>query len=93
MRLTRTFVLRLSTDLAVRERICGDLQALPGRRTHPFKDDAELLVLLRRLAHEGTDAGTVSTPNQPSDPEPPGPGPIVTGAPHPQQPASSRDPE
>jgi hypothetical protein len=77
MRLTRTFVLRLYTDLAVRERTCGDLQALPGRRTHPFKDDAELLGLLRRLAHEGADAGAASTANQASDPDPPVPGPIV----------------
>jgi len=77
MRLTRTFVLRLYTDLAVRERTCGDLQALPGRRTHPFKDDAELLGLLRRLAHEEADAGTVSTANQASDPDPPDRGPIV----------------
>jgi hypothetical protein len=77
MRLTRTFVLRLYTDLAVRERTCGDLQALPGRRTHPFKDDVELLGLLRRLAREGTDAGTASTANQASDPDPPGPGQIV----------------
>jgi hypothetical protein len=81
MRLTRTFVLRMYTDLAVRERTCGVLQALPGRRTHPFKDDTELLGLLRHLAHQGAEASKVSTANQASDPDPPGPGPIVNERP------------
>ena len=76
MRLTRTFVLRLYADLAVRERTCGDLQALPGRRTHPFKDETELIGLLRRLAHE-EEGGAASTANHASDPDPPDRGLIV----------------
>jgi hypothetical protein len=77
MRLTRTFVLRLYTDHAARERMCGDLLVPPARRTHPFKDGTELLRLLGRIALEGTDAGTAGTATQASDPDPPGRGPIV----------------
>jgi hypothetical protein len=52
MRLIKTFILRLYTDPELRDQICGNLQALPGRKTFPFKNNAELLNLLHRLATE-----------------------------------------
>jgi len=32
--------------------MCGNLQALPGRKTVPFKNHGELLNLLQNLANE-----------------------------------------
>ena len=52
MRLIKTYILRLYMDLDLQEQICGDLQALPGRKTFLFKNNAELLNLLHRLANE-----------------------------------------
>jgi hypothetical protein len=52
MRLIKTFILRLYVDLEMREQICGDLQALPGRKTFPFKNNVELLNRLNQLANE-----------------------------------------
>jgi hypothetical protein len=52
MRSIKTFILRLYTDPELREEICGDLQALPGRKTFPFKNNAELLNLLHVLVKE-----------------------------------------
>jgi hypothetical protein len=52
MRLIKTFILRLYTDTELREKICGDLQALPGRKTLPFKNKIELLDLLQHLTDE-----------------------------------------
>lgn len=54
MRHIKTFILHLYTDLELREKTCGNLQALPGRKTHSFKDDAELLNLLQSLSTEET---------------------------------------
>jgi hypothetical protein len=52
MRLIKTFILRLYVDLEMKEQICGDLQALPGRKTFPFKNNVELLNLIRQLSNE-----------------------------------------
>ena len=52
MRLIKIFILRLYTDPELREKTCGDLQALPGRKTFPFKNQTDLLNLLQRLANE-----------------------------------------
>lgn len=52
MRRIKTFILRLYTDPELREQICGDLQALPGRKALPFKNNAELLNLIHQLANE-----------------------------------------
>jgi len=54
MRLIKTFILRLYMDPELRDQTCGDLQALPGRKTFPFKDNAELLNLIHQLANEET---------------------------------------
>lgn len=52
MRLIKTFILRLYTDPEQREQICGDLRALPGKNTFPFKNKSEFLNLLYRLVNE-----------------------------------------
>ena len=52
MRQIKTFILHLYTDLELREKTCGNLQALPGRKTLPFKNNTELLILLQHLANE-----------------------------------------
>ena len=52
MRLVKTFILRLYIDLELEEQICGDLQALPGHKTFPFKNKMELLNLIHQLANE-----------------------------------------
>lgn len=52
MRLVKTFILRLYIDLGLEEQICGDLQALPGHKTSPFKNKMELLNLIHQLANE-----------------------------------------
>lgn len=52
MRHIKTFILHLYTDLELHEKTCGNLQALPGRKTHSFKDDTELLNLLQYLSNE-----------------------------------------
>jgi len=54
MRHIKTFILHLYTDLELREKTCGNLQALPGRKIHSFKDDTELLNLLQNLSNEET---------------------------------------
>jgi hypothetical protein len=52
MRLIKTSILRLYIDTDLREQIRGDLRALPGKKTFPFKNNAELLSLLRSLVNE-----------------------------------------
>jgi len=52
MRLIKTFILRLYMDPELRDQTCGDLQALPGRKTFSFKNNAELLNLIHQLASE-----------------------------------------
>jgi len=52
MRLIKTFILRLYTDPEQREQICGDLRALPGHKTFPFKNNSDLLTLLHRLVNK-----------------------------------------
>ncbi len=54
MRLIKTFILRLYMDSELRDQTCGDLQALPGRKTFPFKNNLELLNRLHQLAYEET---------------------------------------
>lgn len=54
MRHIKTFILRLYTDTELRETTCGDLQALPGRKTFPFKNNVELLNRLHQLANKET---------------------------------------
>lgn len=54
MRLIKTFILRLYTDSELREKNCGDLQALPGRKTFSFKNNVELLNLLHHLTNKET---------------------------------------
>jgi hypothetical protein len=49
------FILRLYKDLENRDQICGDLQALPGRKTSPFKNKEELLDLVMHLANKGSE--------------------------------------
>jgi hypothetical protein len=52
MRFIRTFILRLYTDPEMREKICGDVQALPGCKPHPFKNYTELLDRLHQLTNK-----------------------------------------
>ncbi len=52
MRLIRTFILRLYTDPEMREKICGDVQALPGRKSYLFKNYTELLDRLHQLTNK-----------------------------------------
>ncbi|MDP3449719.1 MAG: hypothetical protein Q8R87_03990 [Anaerolineaceae bacterium] len=52
MRHTKTFILRLYTDQDLREKTCGNLQALPGRKAHSFRNNTELLNLLKHLSNE-----------------------------------------
>jgi hypothetical protein len=55
MRSIKTFILRLYTDPEMPETICGDLQALPGRKTNPFKNYTELLNRLHQSTTEDTE--------------------------------------
>jgi hypothetical protein len=50
MRQIKTFILRLYIDLELRDKTCGNLQALPGRKTFPFKNKTELHNLLKQLS-------------------------------------------
>jgi hypothetical protein len=68
MRSIKTFILRLYTDPEIREKICGDLQALPGRSPFPFKSSAELLHLLHNLTNE--EAKNLPMRNPPDENEP-----------------------
>jgi hypothetical protein len=52
MRLIKTFLLRLYTDPGQGEKICGDLRILPGRKSLPFKNHSELIILLQRYSNE-----------------------------------------
>jgi hypothetical protein len=52
MRLIKTFILRLYTDPELRDQVCGDLQALPGPKTFPFKSPQELLNRIHQLSNE-----------------------------------------
>ena len=52
MRFLKTFVLHIYVDTELRHQICGDLQVLPKRKTFPFKNDSELLILVHRLANK-----------------------------------------
>ncbi|HPR34512.1 MAG TPA: hypothetical protein PKY64_02470 [Anaerolineaceae bacterium] len=46
MRLIKTFYLCFYTDTDHHEQFCGEVQALPKKRTFPFKNSAELMSLL-----------------------------------------------
>ena len=52
MRLIKTFILHLYLDLELREQICGDLRMLPERKALPFRNNMELLNLLKQLSNE-----------------------------------------
>jgi hypothetical protein len=52
MRLIKTFILRLNTNLEQPGVICGGLEALPGRKTYSFRNNLELLNLLQCLVNE-----------------------------------------
>lgn len=52
MRIIKTFILRLYTDLELPDQFCGSLQSLTERKTISFKNSAELLDLLHHLANE-----------------------------------------
>jgi hypothetical protein len=52
MRLIKTFILRLYTDLELPEQFCGNLQGLSRRKALPFKNSEELIDIVRRLAKE-----------------------------------------
>jgi len=54
MRLIKTFVLRFYTDTDHREQFCGEIQALPGKKSLPFKNITELLTHLNRLVSKKT---------------------------------------
>ncbi len=54
MRLIKTFVLRFYTDTDHREQFCGEIKALPGKKSFPFKNITELSVLLSRLVSKKT---------------------------------------
>ena len=70
MRLIKTFILRLYVDLEMKEQICGDLQALPGRKTFPFKNNVELLNLIRQLSNEEAKNLPDTTAQNENDPDP-----------------------
>ena len=48
MRLIKTFVLHLYVDTEASERLCGDLQAMPDRKSLAFKNQAELITRLQQ---------------------------------------------
>jgi len=52
MRLIKTYILRLYTNLELRDQICGDLRILPSRKAFPFKSNLELLDLVHQLTNE-----------------------------------------
>jgi hypothetical protein len=54
MRHIKTFILRLYIDPELPEKTCGNLQALSGRKTVPFKNHTELLDLLHCHTNEET---------------------------------------
>jgi len=64
MRQIKTFILHLYTDLDLREKTCGNLQALPGRKTIPFKNNTELLNLLHVANEEVNDLSMDSSQNE-----------------------------
>ena len=70
MRLIKTFILRFYVDLEIREQTCGDLQALPGRKTFPFKNNKELLNLIRQLSKEEAKDLPDTTAQNENDPDP-----------------------
>ena len=70
MRLIKTFILHLYMDLEMKEQICGGLQALPGRKTFPFKNNVELLNLIRQLSNEETKDLPDATAQNEDDPDP-----------------------
>jgi hypothetical protein len=46
MRPIKTFILRLVYDPEAPERLCGEINALPDKKTRSFKNQAELVALL-----------------------------------------------
>jgi hypothetical protein len=52
MRLIKTFILRINTDPDQNEQFCGEIQALLGKRTFPFKNKSEMLNLLLSLINK-----------------------------------------
>ena len=52
MRSFQTFILRLYRDTEAPARLCGDLQAMPGRKSFPFQSEAGMIDLLRRFISE-----------------------------------------
>lgn len=61
MRHIKTFILRTYTDPHLREQICGDLQALPGRETYAFKNSTELFNLLCQFINEEVQEAPIKT--------------------------------
>jgi hypothetical protein len=49
MRMIKTFLMHLYVDHELREQICGDLQALPERKSFSFKTRMELLQLIQQM--------------------------------------------
>jgi hypothetical protein len=50
MRTTQTIILRLYFDSEVPERLCGDVQVPPDRKTIYFQNETGLVDFLHRLA-------------------------------------------
>ena len=64
MRTTQTIILRLYIDSEVPERLCGNVQVPPDRKTIYFQNEAGLVDFLHRLAalKTGVDADPKTAP-------------------------------
>ncbi len=61
MRLIKTFILRFYSDTDHQDQFCGDLRALPGNKSMPFKNISDLLALLFRVVNK--DGSNASIPD------------------------------
>jgi hypothetical protein len=72
MRSIKTFILRLYTDSETPGRLCGDLQALPRRKTFAFKDEIGFISILHRLLKEEAHEFTLKPSPEENEPDLPG---------------------
>ena len=73
MRLIKTFILRLNIGNDQPDRICGSLQALPGRKTYSFKNDVELIHHLQTLANTAAEDDALNESKHENQEDLPGP--------------------
>jgi hypothetical protein len=54
MHTLQTFILRLFIDLDALDRLCGSVQAITEKESHPFTSEEKLVALLRLLILEAS---------------------------------------